>query len=613
MMRNLLSRHLIVNKKTNVLFILVFFIIFTCAPIALHSIASITNQVNTSIIEHARGSYDLLVRHPNSIQPIEKSLKRVPENYLGGGQGGISQAQWEKILNRDDIEIAAPVASIGYFSGVQTTLGILPSPTEASLYQVDYLSSDGVNTYIADSYQQIFLETQDSYHDLEILVNDITLFHLWILEGLFFPLPATYHHLVGIDPIVEEKLTGINFSGISFGEENRGSAYGFGSSDELLTEAHIIPVLQLQDSHINLKAENKYGALPFTSSDTEKFYEKLEHTDYEYADSFLDLIFEEVYPEIFTSIAETELIDPIIRTVDLSSYLHPFNAEGRGLVISEDNQIYDIEEYGSEESYGWSHSFNYLTHYYTAQPVEYLNTESGLQVNQIDAIGEVPIYRYIEEHGITILDRRLTGEALSVMTDPVGYFEVSEREEELSSSPLGIYQLQPVLFTDELGETIIMTPTFTPGSFVSAPAEGVTNIEAASFVKGEVPIDAIRVKVSGFDDYSPEASTKIEQVANDIESMGLHVDIVAGSSTERLEIEVEGVGKVYESWTTIGAANEIVSQWNLTNLILAALFLIVALTTLLSRLTIWHRERAMSIQRLKLLGWRYKDIKKIFL
>lgn len=38
-------------------------------------------------------------------------------------------------------------------------------------------------------------------------------------------------------------------------------------------------------------------------------------------------------------------------TVDLSPFMHPFNAEGKGIVIQENGELVDMDEYSNATSY----------------------------------------------------------------------------------------------------------------------------------------------------------------------------------------------------------------------------------------------------------------------
>ncbi|WP_047982328.1 FtsX-like permease family protein [Ornithinibacillus contaminans] len=608
-MKQLLKKNLIKNIKTSILLFFAFCLIFSIIPIALFSITTMHSDIHADIAENSRGSYDLLVRSPVAISTIEKKLNIVPENYLGGGKGGISLAQWQKIKGRDDIEIAAPVASLGYFTGLNTTLGVLPSPDKASSYQVEYSTTDGVNDYVYNTYEQLYLETNNDDYPLEVLVNQKEMFSFMHPLHALFPLPVTYNHLVAVDAKEEEKLTGISFTAIKYGEEQKGLAQGPGSDPQLLESVHIIPVMQLQDSDISIKAKIKHGELPFTKEDTLQFQDQLGVNEiYE----IINDIDDPEYQQFFDELMDAPKTNEIYHELELTDYVKPFNAEAKGLVVSENGEILDMDEYSKSVSYANSINWNNITRYYLADPVSYKQTDDGLRVDKVGQENGIPTYRQLEEKGISIKDTFGSYESLQVMTDPVGYYQIDGKDTSLASSPLGIYQLEPVKYIDANRKEITLTPTFTAGSFVTAPAEGITNIESAEFVKGDKPIDAIRVKVAGIDAYSPEAAKKIENISNEIKQMGLHVDVVAGSSLQTINVDIEGVGVVQESWTTLGASGQIVGQWDITNLLLAIAFVLASIIYVLNRIKLWSTEKAEGIRQFKLLGWKFKHIKSLY-
>ncbi|REJ25214.1 MAG: hypothetical protein C6P37_15050 [Caldibacillus debilis] len=98
--------------------------IFTIVPLGLYVAKESKLTVEETISQYGRGSYDILVRPAGARTPIEKKLGVVEENYIGDGSGGISIAEWEEIKKHKDIEIAAPVASLGYFAGNRTSVGL---------------------------------------------------------------------------------------------------------------------------------------------------------------------------------------------------------------------------------------------------------------------------------------------------------------------------------------------------------------------------------------------------------------------------------------------------------------------------------------------------------
>ncbi|REB07331.1 ABC transporter permease [Sporosarcina sp. BI001-red] len=604
-MKQLLKGNLRYFKRTNSLFIAAFVLIFSVTPIALYSIANLSHSIHADIVQHSRGSYDLLVRPPEAITTLEEEIGMVPENYIGGGQGGISLNQWKSIKNNIHTEIAAPIASLGYFTGLNTTLGVLPSPKVPSVYEVEYVTSDGVNEYTTDTYRQIFMHSAERGLPLVTQVEMLSYIHP--LHALF-PLPITYNLLVGIDPEEEEKLTGIDFASIQFGKEAEGIIRKNTAGHEKLKDAQIVPVLQLRDDTISLEAKVSSGELAYSPQEIQKLVEEHGLDEQQLID------FENPGTrKLFERLLRSPVTNEFSHDLSLLGYLQPFNAEAKGLVVMEDGEVEDMDTYSDTTSYASSVNWNSSTKYYKAGPVPYKRTSDGLQVTQVGTEHGVPIYRSLEEKGTTITSDDQTADSLSILTDPVGYYETGKTKERLAASPLGIYQLEPVTYKETDGVMKTLTPTYTPGSFVTAPAEGVTNIESSRLVKGDTPIDAIRVKVADITDYTPSAAQKIEDVANEIRGMGLHVDVIAGSSLQTLDVDVEGLGVVQESWTSLGASGKIVNQWNATTLVLAIMFAIVAFLFLMNRIRLWSGERQQSVQLLKLLGWTSKDIRKLYM
>ena len=62
-----------------------------------------------------RSAYDVVVRPRSSYTPLERRDGLVRPNYLSGIYGGISFAEWRRIERISGVEVAAPVANVGYF------------------------------------------------------------------------------------------------------------------------------------------------------------------------------------------------------------------------------------------------------------------------------------------------------------------------------------------------------------------------------------------------------------------------------------------------------------------------------------------------------------------
>lgn len=78
------------------------------------SVATSQLQVQGTVEANFRTAYDILVRPARSQTGLERSDQLVQENYLSGIFGGITLEQYEQIKAMDDVEVAAPVAMVGY-------------------------------------------------------------------------------------------------------------------------------------------------------------------------------------------------------------------------------------------------------------------------------------------------------------------------------------------------------------------------------------------------------------------------------------------------------------------------------------------------------------------
>jgi len=95
-------------------------------------------QVRGTIARNWKTAYDILVRPPDSFSPLERSQGLVRDNYLSGIFGGITLAQWHRILRTPGVEVAAPIANLGY---------IIPVTRGLHLSVNQYLTDDAVQLY----------------------------------------------------------------------------------------------------------------------------------------------------------------------------------------------------------------------------------------------------------------------------------------------------------------------------------------------------------------------------------------------------------------------------------------------------------------------------------
>lgn len=586
-------RSLTRQKRPTLLFVVALISIITVSTFLYSSLRTVNVSIEDDITQYGRGTYDLLVRPANNQSEVEQEIGLVEENYLSVGKGGISLTTWEEIKEMESVEMAAPVAALGYFTGESKSI-TLPFPTSPQLYDIKFSTSDGVNTFPInrsgitvispmeppqDSMDNILF---DSIGDWEIIEN----FNQYWYEGITVMLPETYHLLVGIDPTEEEQLTGISFAQLHNPIFDK-LHYSFAG------DAPIIHLLQLEDANVSMELDIK--VLPL---DDNIFKEMKGELDLPKGTMFFEIFGSEQYDQAL------QMVKQLVRTnnenvdsyhYDLTKLLIPFE--------SDPFHLNDQFQLSTNPDYFTSNIGN-TANYFVASGVNYEIEDDNHLTSYITGEHEqIPIYRTLKQEGGTFHDLR----ELPFVLNIAGAYSIKEKEESIASSPLGLYYLSDMYTTEE--EQVI--PTSTPGSFVAAPAHGVIDIKDAEIIKGENPIDAIRVKVAGITSYDQAAIRKIEDLAVELNHLGLHVDIIAGASDQLIPVTVEKVGIVEQPWTTLGAAALIKEQWNLTSFILSGLFFFVALFYIANRLMFWKAQKQKEIELYGLLGWDKKEQRKL--
>ncbi|MFR9774716.1 FtsX-like permease family protein [Micromonospora sp. MS34] len=71
-------------------------------------------QVTGTVERNTRAAYDILVRPKGSRTPLEAERRLVRPNYLSGLYGGITTAQYDQVKAVEGVDVAAPIAMLGY-------------------------------------------------------------------------------------------------------------------------------------------------------------------------------------------------------------------------------------------------------------------------------------------------------------------------------------------------------------------------------------------------------------------------------------------------------------------------------------------------------------------
>jgi hypothetical protein len=172
-------------------------ILVASVSFSLLTAAASTSQlaVHGTVDAAARPAYDILVRPKGAADAIETQDNLVRDNYLAGTFGGISIAQWEKILNLPNVTVAAPIANIGYVIPAATVVvpvGPLSSTDAQQIFRVNvsWKAANGLSTYPGGTYYVFYsltdrlmiLKEPDGSSTYNTLVEDV--------PGSATPIPA---------------------------------------------------------------------------------------------------------------------------------------------------------------------------------------------------------------------------------------------------------------------------------------------------------------------------------------------------------------------------------------------------------------------------------------
>ncbi|GEN44426.1 FtsX-like permease family protein [Alkalibacillus haloalkaliphilus] len=556
-------------------------------------------EVTQNITDFSRGSYDILVRPEDARTELERQLNLVEENYLGVGQGGISLEEWSDIKDHVDVEIAAPVASIGLFTALDRTWMMEKDPVEPVYYEVEYSTSDGYQDYTAQekTFMYDFGEPQLRFG------SDFDVSSAYFGEDIAtFNFPVSYHQVVAVDPVEEGELIGQDFSPLE--EKAFDPTTGYSEGEEGYAS-----IMTLSDVSVPVEMRVTVDTLePLTDADLTEIYDQSVEgnpmlTMAEFPEEYSELVEEHLLPQ--------RLHNPKTLELHPSDNHYPFS-EGV-LYVTEDGNL-SIGDPDDIPNYGQVSHYTAQQIKFNLEPVDYNIREDGsLAVEQVgvDDYYQAPIYREMHEEAIYEVDeenRPLNDSEFFAFVEN-GTYSITEHENQLASSPLGIYGGEtPYLKSDE---SVTLHPSAIAGSYITTPAHGLISLEWAERVKGEEPIDAIRVRVAGIDGYDQAAAELVESLANEWEAQGYTVDIVAGASLTEMTVEVEGVGQVIQPFTTLGAADQILHSWNALQLLITILFFFVAFTFILFTFHQMLKARQKDEALLAQLGWSAKHIRKL--
>jgi putative ABC transport system permease protein len=596
--------------------------------------ASQTSQLRTvgTVTAHFQPAYDILVRPRGARTKLETSTGTVQPNFLSGIYGGISLAQYHQIERIPGVQVAAPIAMVGYTlirAGI-----VVPLPAADATrpgrqlyrYATTWVSAGGTirvpqpASYLYLTPDRIGLDSSgDTYESLPGGSRATVCPNLagvaaspfsaaaqssdWCWSkidgnaGVFvLPHPPDEPYAIvdwsfpmliaAIDPAAEAKLDGFNRALTS------GRYLGEGAGDGRAANGQpTFPVLAAASSGIGEYALTQVQRLPAPSGP--------------------------VTLSTATMADEAPVPGQTVLTVGTSAA----QAYRQVLTLGGGNQ--PMGAYWTAGAVGYRRGGDGLL---TAVPVS--NPVSVWQPGQATSALLAPpmdetATQYRPLAGHEQIGSQAAGGAPEMRL--VGVFDPARIRgfDPLSQVPLGPFQPVAAAPADAASRAALggdLLPSLNLGGYVGQPAQLITTLAALPVLESSQqfsgnsraadPISVIRVRVAGVTGPNPVSLERIREVAQQIAvGTGLDVDIVAGSSPEPVTVALPAGRfgqpslELTQGWVKKGVAVAILTAVDKKSVLLFALILVVCVLFVANSATAAVRGRRRELGVLASLGW----------
>jgi putative ABC transport system permease protein len=604
--------------------------------------AARTAQIRTvgTVSAHFRPAYDILVRPPDARSKLESATGTVQPDFLSGIYGGITMAQYHQIEHISGVQVAAPIAMVGYgFVNADFPVSV-PSADVAhpgrQLYRATttWVSGNGASR-IRQAPTYVYV-TPDRVHQ-----NNTTGATTETLPGgsTATPCPATppitspfsFAALAGtwcwskvngdgtpgilvspdlgnrpgfgvdwqfpmliaaIDPGAEARLDGLNHA-VTSGQYLPRQGYGTGPDATYFQRGVMFPVLAAADSGIGEDSVTKLQELSIPTAP----------------------------PELNTAAMHQDATAPgrtvlstTITTRQAYQYLLTRMRNRLGRLVDAVRAYWSA---GPVRYRRASHG--------DLVPVAVRNPVSVWELSRQDGIVYAPVdnagtqYRTLRRHVFT----SGTGSPVPVLA---GTFSPSKIAvfDPLSRVPLGPYQPTAAAPANAASRRALgrgdLLPSLNLGGYITQPVQLITTLAALPALESKkysgdtqltrAPISVIRVRVAGVTGPDPASLNRIKAVAEQIEvRTHLTVDIVAGSSPAATTVALPAgaFGQpallLTENWIKKGVAVTILDAVDRSSVALFVLILVVCALFVANSATAAVRGRRQELGVLAALGW----------
>jgi hypothetical protein len=597
--------------------------------------ASRTSQVRTvgTVTAHFSPAYDILVRPKGSRSALETRSGTVQPNFLSGIYGGISLAQYHRIQQIPGVQVAAPIAMVGYTLVRAGIPVLLPAADSArpgrQLYRYAttwvsaggtirvsqppsfvYLTPDrlGLNS-AGQTYEDVPgsapvtvcpgpAAQPASPFDVAAQSEGWCWSHINGSAGAFTLSPPPHQAfalvtwsfpmlIAAVDPAAEAKLDGLNHAVTSGRYLAEGDGHGQAANGQ-----PTFPVLAASTSGIGEYAITQVQRLPAPAAPVRLSGATMASEAAVPGQAVLTVrtTAEQAYRQVLAVASEHQPVDAYL-TAGPVSYRRSGDGALTPLQVRNPVSVWQLGE---------------ATSALLAPPMD--ETES--QYRSLGGHQEIGL-----QSGGGAPEMQLVG-----VFDPARI----RAFDSLSQVPLGPFQATTVAPANEATRNALgggdLLPNLNLGGYVSQPAQLITTLsalpalEASSAFSGNThasdPISVIRVRVAGVTGPNPVSLERIREVAQQIAiGTGLDVDIVAGSSPEPTAINLPAgrYGQprldLREGWVKKGIAVAILTAVDKKSVVLFALVLVVCVLFVANSATAAVRSRRRELGVLACLGW----------
>ena len=606
--------------------------------------ASQTSQLRTvgTVSTRFNPAYDLLVRPAGSRTALENETGTVQPNFLSGIYGGITMAQYHKIQQIAGVQVAAPVAMVGYAPILASVPIYLPAADYARpgrqlyRYTTTWVSAGGADR-ITQPPTYLYL-TPD-----RITANaDVSVFTEVLPGGSKAPV-CSMVDAQGVSPFGTavqsasycwSKTSGL--AGIYY-DPGRPSHGAF---------AFVVWELPMLIAAIDPAAEAKLDGLDRAITSGRYLAENAHDGSISAPGGR-----QPTFPVLATSVSGLgeEAVTQVQRLaapsapppLDVATMTRDATAPGQTILTSTISAQQAYQQMLGQAA--GRDGLDSINTYWTVGPVSYKRARDGslvpVQVTNpasvwqiIPALGNLltpPMdeadsqYRDVRPH----LDTSATAFPVPPVAQLTGEFDPAKIRsfDPLSQVPLGPYRPIAAAPGNAASRQALhggdLLPSMNLGGYVSQPVQLITTLaalpalETSAAFGGDLhardPISVIRVRVAGLTGPNALSRERINLVAQQIAARtGLDVDIVAGSSPQPTTVDLpagrfgQPALDLSEGWVKKGVAVAILTALDRQSVTLFALILVVCVLFVGNAATAAVRSRRRELGVLACLGWR---------